>query len=362
MNDPGRINPEIEFPELKTTGESYVKGCPPGHMPFVMQPLDNNQAAIFCFSHWNPFPPRARFNRFLPSIADKCIGRGKRMALARLFGWAEQVTGSKVPNFRPDYFPKGHLIKHEDALARLRAEPHTLYCGDDCAAARSHAILWKAVFAPGLDDRSDEIIVGESPKHDEGEWVDVNGDAGDGQKIYCEFTSADYKVLIREREIADFGVKHDPKEDDPVMRKGDPRGFASEQETSMGKLRFFEVYAQDESDKHPLRGPMYWQPAAVGRSIAAEMAMLDLGRAVELLACDWDKPVDASNHPHQLISDQCQNLIHCLINWNGLANVTGKTHTPNPYKDFVDVWRYINDGQSPYLDPTVPNVRGGGGW
>lgn len=355
----GRINPEIQFPELKLT-EAYVKGCPAGHMPFILQPLDQNQVAVFCFSNSNPFPPRSKFNRFLPSIADKCVGRGKRIALIRLFGWADAVSGSKVPNFRPDYFPKGHLLRHEDALARL-AQKHTLYCGDDCATARSHAVLWKAVFAPGLDDRSEEIIVGESPTRGEGEWVDINGEAGDGQRLYREYTSKEYKTLLRTRELEEFGVKFDEKNWlDPVLRQGDPRGFANEQETSEGKLRFFEIYQQDDSAADPLRFPMTWRPASVARTI--EKDMLALGKCADLLACDWDKPVDATNHPHQLISDRCENLIHCLVNWDGLASVAGKPNTPNPYKDFVDVWRYINDGQTPYLDLSVSNVTGGGGW
>ena len=370
----GRVNPAIEFPELRIT-ESYVKNCPVGEMPFLMQPLDNNQVAVFCFSNSNPFPPRSKFNHFLPSIADKCVGRGKRIALIRLFGWADNVSGSKVPNFRPDYFPKGHLLKHEDVLARLKTDPHTLYCGDDCAVARSHAVLWKAAFKPGLDDRSDEIIVGESPTRWEGEWVDVNGGKGDGQHVFREYVSKQYKVLLRERERDEFGVKigclvtldsgeqvNDPWHD-PVQRVGDPRGFANRQETAQGKVDLFQIYAQDDSKEHPLAFPMCWRPALVESSITKDMQAL--AGVAENLACNWDAPIDAHNRPHLLISDKCENLISCIVNWDGTSlsasREGGEARIPNPFKDFVDTFRYICDGNTPFLDQTRSQVSGGGG-
>jgi len=358
----GRVNPAIEFPELRIT-ESYVKNCPVGEMPFIMQPLDPNQVAVFCFSNSNPFPPRSKFNRFLPSIADKCVGRGKRIALIRLFGWADNVSGSKVPNFRPDYFPKGHLLKHADVLTRLKTDAHTLYCGDDCAVARSHAVLWKAAFKPGLDDRSDEIICGESPTRWEGEWVDVNGGKGDGQHIFREYLSKQYKVLLRERERDEFGAKCDLATWwDPVLRQGDPRGFANRQETSMGKVDLFQIYAQDDSAENPLAFPMHWRAASVAGTIAKDMQ--ELSGVAEQLACNWEAPIDAHNRPHLLISDTCENLIQCIINWDGTTLTAsregGEARIPNPHKDFVDVLRYCCDGNTPYLDPTRSNVRGGG--
>lgn len=343
----GQVNAEIEFPELKLA-ESYVPGVPAGHMPFIMQPRDQNKIVIFTWSHWNPFPPRAQYNRHLPKIADKCAGKGRRIALVRLFGYTEQTTTCKIPNFRPDYYPKGHLLRHEDVLSRLK-KPHTDYMADDSATARSHVLLWKAVFPPDIDDRSVQIIVAEKPGIEDGEWGTVDGDAGDGQKVYAEFGVDDYKRLIRETEAA---LKLDV-----IRRKGDPRAFATEHAASEGGFTYLELFARDDSGKDAVLSPMVFEPAKVRATITEDLQ--DAGKLVDLLACDWEKPIDAANHPHLLISDACQNLISCLLNWDGSAKVDGKA---NPWKDFPDCIRYICDEETPFIDTSKPAMKGGGGW
>lgn len=348
MNLPGSPNPEIQFPELKMD-EVYAPGCPPGHLPVVMQPRDARKVALFTWSHWNCFPPRSLYNKHIPKIADKVVGKGKRLALVRLFGYTEQTTNCKLQNFVPDYFPKGHLLHHEDVLKRLAAQPHSDYMADDPATARSHAMLWKAVFPPELDDREVQIIVNESPGAGDGEWVTTDGTMGDGQTVFAQYGIDDYKRLIREIE-ADLKLE-------VIRRKGDPRAFATEQMQSEGGLTYFELFARDDSATDPALAPLCFEPAKVRQTISEDLN--DAGKLVDLLACDWDKPIDASNHPHLLISDACANLINCWLSWDGSSKVDGKQ---NPFKDFVDVSRYITDEYTPFIDMTKSEKRGGGGW
>jgi hypothetical protein len=92
----------------------------------------------------------------------------------------------------------------------------------------------------------------------------------------------------------------------------------------------------------------------VVKATVREDVQLD-GKLMDLFACDWDKPLDATNHPHLLISDACQNVIRCLLN-------CPVGDGDSPYKDGVDAMRYAFDREIGYFDPNVPEVRGGRGW
>ena len=354
----GGINPEIKFPELSLDQE-YVKGVPPGYMPFIMQPLDFNKAIVFTWSHWNPFPVRAKYNRFLPKIADKCVGRGHRIALVRLFGYTDKLETAQIPNFRPDYFPKGHLIKHEELIEILKKEPHNLRCGADPATARSWFIGWKAVMPCGLDDRPMQYLVWESPNVSEGEWVTPDGERGDGQRVFASFQVDDYKLYIREIEarlMAAPSAQCPPLTaggEDPVLRSGDPRGFAANM--GDGSTKFFELFLRDDSAKDPRLAPMYFRPAGVKSTIRQDVSYD--GKLMDLLACDWDKPIDATNRPHLLISDACQNTIRCLLN-------CPENEPESPYKDGMDMTRYLFDLELPYIPPAAQGgpANSGGAW
>jgi hypothetical protein len=186
---------------------------------------------------------------------------------------------------------------------------------DDPATARSHAILWKAVFPPEIDDRSVQIVVGESPAPRDGEWVTADGMAGDAQKAFSEFGVDDYKKHIRECE-ATMAL-------DVLRRKGDPRAFGTEQMQAEGGMTYFELFARDDSGRDAGCGTMFFEPAKIRATITDDLQ--DAGKLVDLLACDWEKEINATNHPHLLISDACQNLITCLLNWDGTAKTAGRT-------------------------------------
>lgn len=349
---PGGINPAIQFPEIDLS-KSYVDGVPAGEMPFIMQPLDFNKAIVFTWSHWNPFPVRSKFNKHLPKIADKCVGRGHRISLVRLFGYTDKLETAQIPNFKPDYFPKGHLIRHADLLEILKKEPHNLRCGADPATARSWFIGWKAVMQSGLDDRPLQYLVWESPTSSEGEWATVDGSRGDGQRVHADWQVDDYKLYIREIEAGlGHGIK--PGQEDPVLRSGDPRGFAAN--LGDGSTKYFELFLRDDSAKDPRLAPMMFRPAGVKSTIRQDVTYD--GKLCDLLACDWSKPIDATNRPHLLISDACQNTIRCLLN-------CPENDPDSPYKDGMDMTRYLFDMEVPYIAPRKEGERdasGGGAW
>lgn len=357
----GGINPEIQFPEL-ALDKQYVEGIPPGHMPFVMQPLKAEQVIIFTWSHWNPFTVRAKFNKFLPKTADKAVGRGSRVALIRIFGYTEKLQGSILSNFKPDYFPNGHLIKHEELLEILRVTPHNLRHGVDPATARSWFQGWKAVLANGIDDRPQQYLVWESPNRTEGEWVTADGEIGDGQRAFAGRDVDTWKIYIRETEAMlqnQIGKQKAESRNgpDPILRAGDARGFAAQ--TGEG-TKYLELFYRDDSAKDPRLLPMIFRPAKVMATVWQDIH--DAGKLIDLLACDWTKPIDATNHPHLLISDACQNFIQCALNWDGKKqNLDGKP-VNSPYADGVDMGRVLFDQEIGYIPPETGQASSGGAW
>ena len=363
----GGINPDIQFPELELS-KSYVEGCPPGHMPFVMQPLKQEQVIVFTWSHWNPFAPRSKFNGHLPKIADKCIGRGHRVSLIRLFGFTDKLAGALIANFKPDYFPNGHLIKHADLLEILRKTPHNLRHGVDPATARSWFQGWKAVLPNQLDDRPMQYLVWESPNVSEGEWVTPDGEIGDGQRVFAGRDVDSWKMYVRETEarlrgeIGGGSSVASPYQSqqyipDPILRAGDARGFASN--TGEG-TKYLELFYRDDSGKDPRLAPMIFRGAKVMSTVYQDVH--DTGKLIDLFACDWTKPVDATNHPHLLVSDACQNFIKCVLNWDGKKQTLEGKPVNSPYADGVDMGRVLFDQELGYLDAEKSCVSGGGAW
>lgn len=339
----GFADPDLKIPMLDLN-EVQVKGLPPGHMPFIVQPLNQSQIVIFMWTHWNVFLPQSTEYPGWPVSFEKCLGQGKSTVRTVLFGWSEDILEAQIPNFIPKYFPEGHIIPHAEIEKLLKAQKLTTYMADDPHTARSHATQWKGVSAPGIDDRPVEYIIDESPRITEGEWVTAEGLVGDGQRLWAKAGVDFYKKHFRERE-REHGQE-------PVRRKGDPRAFATEQGAADGGTTYFELFQREAENGDKDLDPMFFEPAKV-RRLTTLGEKPDIAKIKDALAFDPDKPISAANHPHLLISDHCQNTIRSWMYWKGKED---------PYKDFVDVSRYNFDEPAYFIDPDVPEVSGGRGW
>jgi hypothetical protein len=323
-----------------------------------MQPLDFNRGLIFTWCHWNPFQPKGnwRGGKF-PAIFDTCLGQPKWKVRVKLFGWIEKLAGARIGNFDPNV----HVIPHEKIAKLLAEKKLTTYCMADPHIARSYFIAWKGVDRDGI-----EYIFDECPNQDEGEWVDANGDEGEGSRVYASVGVNFYKKLIRSRE-REHGVE-------ATRRFGDPRAFATQAAAAEGGTSLFELFRRDGSagenrengDRNSVSSasscsvpddlaPMYFEPARIRQTVD-----LDLERVVSLLAFDREKfeaegTLTVENQPKLYISDRCVNIIRALTNFDGDPD--------SPFKDPIDAGaRYGFCEETPFIDDTVSNVRGGGGW
>lgn len=335
-------NPAIVIPELDMN-EVQVEGCPAGHMPYIVQPLNPAQIVFFIWTHWNPFLPKSQDNPAVPKLFEKCRGKGKVRTRIRLFGYATKVTTCQFPSFDPsvhvypsDYMPSGPT-------------EGTDYMSEDPAIARSNFALWARV-----DRRKRIFIVDEFPRYEQdGEWASDEGKRGEAQTMFSELNVRDYKALFRTRE-AEEGW------DCEGRRKGDPRGFAAQNETAEGKKELFDIY--DDTDPfepdNPLYRPMYFEPAIVKGRVNLEIEVIN-----NYLAFNMDRPLSAQNEPRLFIHRRCQNLIRALVNWRPKPGANGllKDDT-DPNCEPIDCLRYLLDRELYFLDPNVPEVVGGGGW
>lgn len=342
----GFVNPAIKFPELdiRKAQTPYLKrlGVPDGHMPYTMQPVDPHKGVWFPWTHWNPFQPRGQWDKSAPAIFDGCVGLPSWKVLVRLFGWVEKMHTLAIGNFNPAV----HIIPHARVEDLLKEGKVTTSMGDDPETSRSHFLLWRAVDAEGLN-----YIFDESPRREEGEWVDMNGDRGEGQNVYAGVGSNFYKRHIRERE-REHGLE-------ASARLGDPRGFATKESTESGTRSMFELFLEDGQGEDEVG--MQFLPAQI-----RHVTTLDLDNLITLFRYDDDKfqregSLSVENRPKLYVSDRCQNFIRCLLNYQLPPGRKASEDAGNPYKDPIDAARYLFSQPLEHWEAGT-RFRKGGGW
>jgi len=350
-------------------------------MPYKMQPINPHCRVVFMWNVWNPFQPPARWGRngtggaaaagrwwgagTLPSQMDHCVGDARWQVLVKMFGWVERMGQLALGNFNPEL----HVLRggaREKLDEMIRAGKATVYMASDPETQRSHAILWQATFGPCPQwPKGLKYLFDESPRRNEGEWVNANGERGEGQYVYKATGANWYKRYIRSREeewkICDALVPVKGCHECVAARRGDPRGFATEESTATGTRSLFNLYEEDHSDEDPLCGPMVFDPAKIRRS-----SSLDIDGLIAMFKLDEERyrkegGFTAENTPARLVSDRCENYIRCALNYT-LTDL-GKADEDNPNRDFIDADRYLNNGgETPFIDPAMPECMGGRGW
>ena len=332
----------LEIPELRLD-EEQVKGCPPGHMPYILQPLNERQAVICFWTQWNWYLPDLR------AMLSKCIRQPKHKVRVRLFGWVEKIAGSPFPMFNPNV----HVVPHDRIVTMMKERKLTVYMSCDPAGARSYFLLWN-----GVDYLGRHFIVDESPRVTDGEWVTSDGERGDGQYIFAAKGVDWYKGHIRRREAELFALEPGEEETRPewlrtaYKRKGDPRAFATQAASKEGGKSLLELFADNDPDDptNTDKMPMQFVPAKVRRTISLEVEVIN-----DLFAYDESRPISVENEPHLYVSDRCVNLISALVNWNEDQG------EDSPYKDPIDALRYLHDEPMTFIDPSGRVKTHGGG-
>lgn len=321
------------------TSETWVHGCRPGHMPFVLKCHKPGRWVVVAFRELNPFNDMAR-------LANDAAGETMAGLKLHFYGWPERLVGVAFPRFNDSV----HVIPHE-AVPTEGSD----YVVIDPAGDRNWFILWLRV-----DPLGRIFVWQEYPDASYGEWA-VPGKRPDGARGPAQTADggkglAEYKRLL----CQGSGWTRDavtgrwsPDKGRPIVEFiGDPRAFEApvpgqEEETNLRNLML-----EEQRDR---------QGVVTGPSIdlvAAPSCGVEEGKTLinDALAYNPDLPVNVLNAPRLYVSERCRNLIYCLKTWTGLDGEKGAA------KDPIDALKYALKRGVEYLDPKRSRVRGGGSY
>lgn len=335
----------------------HVKGCPPGHMPYVMQSRRPRSVAVFF--HWgqNPFGASKE-------VQKKLEGAKGPVIKMRAYGYAEKLVTSAFPKFSE----KVHVVSKEKFAAIVKAGG-TRYLAADPRPSRNWFLKWYFVTPEGY-----RIVYREWPDYQRfGEWALPPADSNDAeesrkndwrpgpaQRLEAGKGFASYKSLILKTE----GWSYDPEKKQWIAgphterierRLMDPRFGGSEvpsQDEGQTPIEMMDE-AGDKDTAGRVMPSMAWEAAPAS-------AVHGVGSALDMIvtAMDYDETTEVTvlNCPRWYMVEGCE---HSLLAYQEFSNAGTEK---NALKDIVDCDRYFEKADCDYRAPGSMKVRGGGHW
>lgn len=336
----------------------HVKGCPPGHMPYVMHSRRSRSAVLFF--HWGQNPYGAS-----REVQKKLEGAKLPVIKMRAYGYAEKLVTSAFPKFSE----KVHVIPTEKFWREIFPRGGTWYLSSDPRPSRNWFIKWYFVTPQNW-----RIVVREWPDYARyGEWALPPADSNDAeesrkndwrpgpaQRLEAGRGFASYKSLILETEgwTYDSDKKIWVASDRtwrPDRRLMDPRFGGSDvpsQEEGQTPIEMMDE-AGDLDTKGRKMPAMTWE-AAPASAVHGAGSALDM--IVTAMDYDEEQPVTPLNCPKWYVLDTCE---HSILAYQEFSNAgTDK----NALKDIVDCDRYFEKAECDYKSPGSMKVKGGGSW
>lgn len=307
---------------------------PPGHMPYVMEPVNPNWRVIFFHSVMNPFGN-------YPELVKECTGKDRSFVMVRAYGYTEKTFGDVFPLFTAQNIAEPERIPEEG----------TNYCIADPAGSRNWFIIWVRVDAfgrhyvyrewPDVERYGEWAIASESNTH-------LDGAPGPAQRS-LGYGIAGYKRLLLDEER----VKGEEREA-ILERIMDPRAakaqIAADKDGSTCLLDRMNEQQFDRDEK--LVGPP--MPFVQGSGIEIEEKVTAIN---DLLAWDTSRPLEPLlNEPRLYVSRKCRNTIWALQNW------TGRDGQKGACKDPVDCLGLMAAGDLKFADAGALECTGGGAY
>jgi len=332
-----------------------VKGCPPGHMPYVLRCTHPKRKVIFFFTEFNRFNPydELRTQLLTAPTRDKKI---------RAYGWPDRAKGNVFPKFG------AHNIVAPEAIPAVGTNYHYI----DFAWDRNWFCLWLRVTE--MKGKKRIYVYREWPDYQTyGEWVipskRPDGDRGPAQTS-LGFGIKDYKKLFwavekkggrcqgegerNEGEIGQIGRigRMEGRQAEVIFaRKCDPRSGRAMAVTEDGGTCLIDMLQQDHVDEAGNPLPGLDVQAASGDNITEGVNLIN-----EWLEYDDGKPIGINNEPILYVSSDCRNLIDCLRMWTGQDGLKGAS------KDPIDTLRYAAQDKIEYMDLALVGSWGGGSY
>ncbi len=330
---------------LLPPGQVHVKGCPPGHMPYVMQSRRPRSAVLFF--HWgqNPFGASKE-------VQKKLEGAKGPVVKIRAYGYAEKLTANAFPKFNE----KVHVISAVNFWNEIYPKGGTWYISADPRPSRNWFLKWYFVTPIGHT-----ILVREWPDYARfGEWAIPPADSNDSeesrkndwrpgpaQRIEAGRGFASYKSLILEIEGWSYDTEkklwvQSDKTWKIQRRLMDPRFGGSpvpgQEEGTTAIEMMAEPNTRDTLGR--VMPSMEWEQAPAS-------AVHGAGSALDMIvtAMDYDEaaPLSLLNCPSWYVVEDCQ---HSILAYQEFSSAgTDK----NALKDPVDCDRYFEKADCGYV-------------
>ena len=364
----------------------HVRGCPPGHMPYVMRGRRANSAVLFFHLGMNPYGAHEQVRAKLKDAPEEQVK-------IRAYGWADkQIAGAFARFSRRAHVisrelfcsrftvyglrfgaaaPVGEREKQTGAEAQNRkpetvnSEPNlgTRFCVIDPGGAKNWFIKWYLATPSGHT-----IVYREWPDWEgHGEWaLPPNESAEGGRRIDWRPGPAQrdgagrgivaYKQLILKLEGAVYneetGVWDYSRAEKISRRLMDSRmGGAQVPSEDEGTSLIELLYDENRDSRGRLTGPrMDFEPAP-GSGIDETLQML-----AERFDYDESAPVSILNCPKWYVVEDCRQSILAYEEYTG----RGTQH--DALKDIVDPDRYFVKAGCGFGEAGAGEIRGGGHW
>lgn len=335
------------FPTTKELVDK-VYGCPPGHMPYVMEGDAGRSAAIFHHNGMNPYGAGAE-------VRKEAEGENDAQKKIRLYGWADKPASAALSKFSA-----AHIITRAkfDEIAKRGG---TRYCVTDPAGVKNWFIKWY-FFTPA----GHCIVYREWPDRRRYDWwAEPPGDNGKGVNRYnwqpgpaqdrADVTGiVGYKKMIMEAEgwvWSEESRSWDGTKAEKISaRLIDPRGGGTDSLVAEDAVTITEM--MEEIHKDP-RGaiigpPMVWEAAPGGGRVDLDLQLID-----EWMDYDPSQEVSVLNQPRFYVVEDCEQSILAYREFTGLGS------DKDALKDIIDPDRYMVKSGYGHVSETSMRVRGG---
>lgn len=276
-------------------------------VPYIQQPKKKNARIIYFHSEMNPYGGYERLARDLE-------GEPREKILVRAYGVPTKSATGKFPRFTRE----SNVMKHAELpFIKDPDYPVTRYLVVDPAPVKPWSMIWVAVDAAGV-----HYVYREWPDISYGEWGEwgKNNRSRPGPAAKANgYGIKDYVNLILTAEEGE----------EIYERYMDPRMGNTARQGKDGAVTMMDDMADEGMDFYP----------APGKDEDEGLQALQ-----NLIAWDRERPVDALNRTHFIVSDQCEQTILCLNEY------TGNEGKNEAWKDFVDGCRYMAISGLEYVD------------
>jgi hypothetical protein len=328
----------------------HVRGCPPGHMPYVMQ--CRRRGSRVMWFHWgtNPYGAHAE-------VRQGVEGQSSATVKMRCYGWVDRMASNAFPRYGAAH----RITRAQFAAIAARGGTRYVYC--DPGFDKNWFIIW--VFVTPAGHRIVYREWPDLPRYDE--WAlppsETTGDAAAGARKWdwrrgpAQVTDMGgsinrYKTLILEAE-GHVWVPADKRWDstsaEPIARRlFDPRLGGERVPNQDEGTSIIDLCAAASTDPEgrPM-APMYWDEASAC-GIGEGIQLINLA-----LAYDDTRPVTMENCPRLYLVDDCQQLDLALSSYVPPP----ATSERNALKDPIDCLRYCLKDDFGHLSAELLRAR-----